>query len=78
MAAIPIEKDAVVWARLYMRIFPVTTWGFECCQYHGKLADSYCMHCKVCMHLNYGICTSSTDYLYCVLAYDMLHSHSMC
>ena len=31
MAAIPIEKDAVVWARLHMRIFPVT-WGFECCQ----------------------------------------------
>ena len=23
---------------------------------------SYCMHCKVCMHLNHGICTSSTDY----------------
>ena len=33
---------------------------------------SYCMHCKVCMHLNHGICTFSTDYLYCLLAYDML------
>ena len=41
MAAIPIETDAVVvvWARLRMRICPVTTW-FECCQYHGKLTDS--------------------------------------
>ena len=36
------------------------------------------MHCKVWMQLNYRICTSSTDYLYCLLAYDMLHSHSMC
>jgi len=55
-----------------------STWGFKCCQYHGELTDSsgsYCMHCKVCMHLNHGICTSSTDYL---LAYDRLHSHSMC
>ena len=32
---------------------------------------SYCMHCKVCTHLNYGICNSSTDYLYCILAYDI-------
>ena len=24
MAAIPIEKDAVIWARLHMRICPVT------------------------------------------------------
>ena len=39
---------------------------------------SNCMHCKVCMHLNHGRCTSSTDYLYCLLAYDMLHSHSVC
>ena len=31
MAAIPIETDAVVWAKLRMRICPVTTWGFECC-----------------------------------------------
>ena len=31
---------------------------------------SYCMHCKVCIQ----ICTSSTDYLYCLLAYDVLHS----
>ena len=39
---------------------------------------SYCMHCKVCMPLNHGICTSSTDYFYCLLVYDMLQSHSMC
>ena len=32
MAAIPIERDAVVWARLRMRLCPslaVTSWGFE-------------------------------------------------
>ena len=40
MAAIPIERDAVVWARLPVRICPVTTWSFECCQYHGELTDS--------------------------------------
>ena len=39
---------------------------------------SYCMHCKVCMHLNHGICTSSTNYLYCLFAYDMLHFHWIC
>ena len=83
MAAIGlrIERDAVVWSRLHLRICPVTTWGFEC--WFNTMANSliavvsYCMHCKVCMPLNHGICTS-TDYLYCLLAYDMLHSHSMC
>ena len=40
MAAIPIEREAVVWARLRMKICPVKTWGFECCQYHGELTDS--------------------------------------
>ena len=48
-----------------------STWGFWV--FVSAMANSliavvsYCMHCKVCMHLNYGICTSSTDYLYPLL-----------
>ena len=77
MEAIPIERDAVVWAMQTPgnRLCPVTTWVFQCCQYHGELTNSngqYCTHFKVCMHLNCGICTFSTDYLNCLLAYDVL------
>ena len=38
----------------------------------------YSMHVWYCMHLNHGISTSSPDYLYCLLVYDMLHSHTVC
>ena len=77
MAAIPIERDVVVWARLPVRICPVTTWSFERWSVPLIAVVSYCIHCKACMHLNHGICTSSTDYLYCLLAYDMLHNFSL-
>ena len=69
MADIPIERDAVVWARLRMRLCPslaVTSWGFECCQYHGELTDSSTWLLPALQGMHAGICTSSTDYLYCL------------
>ena len=44
----------------------------------NSLIATACIARYACTYINYGICTSTTDYLYCLLAYDMLHSHSMC
>ena len=83
MGAIHIERDAVVHVgQTPYENLSCDNLGFRVLvstMVNSLIAVvSYCMQCKVCMHLNHGICTSSTDYLYCLLAYDMLHSHSMC
>ena len=50
------------------------------CRYHVKLTDSsgYFIIGWYRMHLNHGISTSSPDYFYCLLVYDMVHSHAVC
>ena len=112
IAGILIERDAAVWARLPVRVWPVWLqvlqycskldlhdfyivthcwilwrWSIEFGMSHQvdllawfqvfvcivsamanslRAVVSYCMHCKVCMDLNHGICASSTD---CLLTY---------
>ena len=63
----------------HIKLINLGFWVFVCTMANSLIAVfSYCTHCKVCMHLNHVICTSSTDYLCCLLVYNMLHSHWMC
>ena len=51
MAAIPIERDAVVWARLRMKICPVQLGVLSVVSTMANsliAVVSYFMHCKVC------------------------------
>ena len=56
-----------------------SSWGFECLSVLRQTLVSCCMHCKVCVHLNHGICT---DYLYylcmicCILSQCVTFIHN--